>query len=213
MDQGSRGEFAVELTPGGSLGFAEFGDPDGFPCFAFHGTSGSRLMPGWMFAPELLTGSRVRMIGVDRPGYGLSTMPVPGRFSDWPPAVGELADHLGVARFAVLAHSLGSAFALACGTLLSDRVTVIVILSGMGPMPPNQPFRTGNRSETLYWWLARHQATWLLNPLCGLSATMVLRAARGDPQRFLSGLAKRLPEADRLTKPTHSCPRRATDAH
>jgi pimeloyl-ACP methyl ester carboxylesterase len=47
--------------------------------------------------------------------------------------------------------------------------------------------------------LARRQATWLLNPLCRLSGTMVLRSARGDPQRFTQGMARRLPDADRLT--------------
>jgi len=39
--------------------------------------------------------------------------------------VGALADHLGIGRFAVLAHWLGSAFALACGPALADRPAVI----------------------------------------------------------------------------------------
>ena len=88
------------------------------PCLAFPGTSSSRLMPGWMFAPELLAAAGVRMIGVDRPGYGLSTVPWAAGFSNWPRAVAALADQLGLGRFAVLAHSLGSAFALACGAAL-----------------------------------------------------------------------------------------------
>jgi pimeloyl-ACP methyl ester carboxylesterase len=199
MDQDDGGRLTIELTGGGSLGFASFGDPDGVPCLAFHGMSSSRLMPGWMFAPELLTAAGVRMIGVDRPGYGLSTVPWATGFSDWPRAVGALADHLGLGRFAVLAHSLGSAFALACGPALGDRLAVIVIASGMGPLQPGERFHTGSRAEDLYWRLARRQATWLLNPLCGLTGAMVLRSARGDPQRFTQGMSRRLPEADRLT--------------
>ena len=49
------GQSAIELPGGGSLGYARLGDPAGVPCLAFHGAASSRLMPGWMFAPELLT--------------------------------------------------------------------------------------------------------------------------------------------------------------
>lgn len=190
---------AIELPGGGSLGFARFGDPAGVPCLAFHGTSGSRLMPGWMFPPDLLATAGVSIIGVDRPGYGRSKVPWAAGFSDWPRAVSALADQLGLDRFAVLAHSLGSAFALACGPVLRDRLAVIVIASGMGPLQPGERFNSGSRADNLYWRLARRQATWLLNPLYRLSGTMVLRSARGDPQRFTEGMSRRLPEADRLT--------------
>ena len=118
MGQTDGDRMAMELPGGGSLGFAGFGDAEGVPCFAFHGTSSSRMMPGWMFPPGSLTTAGVRMIGVDRPGYGLSTVPWATGFSDWSRAVSALADHLGLGRFAVLAHSLGSAFALACGPAL-----------------------------------------------------------------------------------------------
>jgi pimeloyl-ACP methyl ester carboxylesterase len=199
MGQADGDRSVIGLPGGGSLGFAGFGDPDGVPCFAFHGLSSSRLMPGWMFPPDLLTAAGVRMIGVDRPGYGLSTVPQAAGFSDWPKAVGTLADHLGLGRFAVLAHSLGSAFALACGPALGDRLAVIVVASGMGPLRPGERFRPGSRADDLYWRLARRRATWLLGPLCRLSGTMAVRSARGDPRRFTRGLARRLPGADRLT--------------
>jgi pimeloyl-ACP methyl ester carboxylesterase len=99
----------------------------------------------------------------------------------------------------VLAHSLGSAYALACGPALGDRLAVIVLASGMGPLQPGERFRSGNRADDMYWRLARHQASWLLDPLYRLPGSMVLRSLRGDPQRFAQGWARRLPEADRLT--------------
>jgi hypothetical protein len=64
MDREDGDQLVMELPGGGSLGYAGFGDPDGVPCFAVHGQSSSRLMPGWMFPPELLTAAGVRMIGV-----------------------------------------------------------------------------------------------------------------------------------------------------
>jgi hypothetical protein len=82
MGQAGSDQLVIELPGGGSLGFAGFGDPGGVPCFAFHGMSSSRLMPGWMFPQESLAAARVRMIGVDRPGYGLSKMPWAAGLSD-----------------------------------------------------------------------------------------------------------------------------------
>lgn len=199
MDRKDGDQLVMELPGGGSLGYVGFGDPDGVSCFAVHGQSSSRLMPGWMFPPELLTAAGVRMIGVDRPGYGLSRAPRETEFTDWPRGVSALADHLDIGRFAVLAHSLGSAYALACGVALEDRLAVIVIASGMGPLQPGERFHSGHRADDLYWRLARRQASWLLGPLYRLSGSMVLRSVRGDPQRYAPGWARRLPEADRPT--------------
>jgi pimeloyl-ACP methyl ester carboxylesterase len=198
VDREDGDRLVIELPGGGSLGYVGFGTPDGMPCLAFHGLSSSRLMPEWMFPPELLTAAGVWMIGVDRPGYGLSTGPVAG-FSDWPKVVGALADRLGIGRFVALAHSLGSAYALACGPALVDRLAIIVIASGMGPLQPGQRFRPASRADDLYWRLARRRYTWLLGPLWAVSGAMVMRSARGDPRRFTQGMARRLPEADRLT--------------
>ena len=96
--------------------------------------------------------------------------------------VGVVADHLGLGRFAVLGHSLGSAFALACGPALGGRLAVIVVASGMGPLRPGERFRPGSQADDMYWRLARRRASWL-DPLCRLSGTMAVRSARGD-QRF-----------------------------
>ena len=84
MDREDGDQLVIELPGGGSLGYAVFGDSDRVPCFAFHGQSSSRLMRGWMFPPELLTAAGVRMIGVDRPGYGLSRAQRAAGFAYWP---------------------------------------------------------------------------------------------------------------------------------
>ena len=85
MDRDDGGRLTIELPGGGSLGFAGFGDPAGVPCLAFHGTASSRLMPGWMFAPEQAAAAGVRMIGVDRPGYGLQRPHAAGHHDDRQP--------------------------------------------------------------------------------------------------------------------------------
>jgi pimeloyl-ACP methyl ester carboxylesterase len=61
----------IILTDGRRLGFAEFGDLQGRPVFYFHGFPGSRLEA--KLAEKISLDTHVRFIGIDRPGYGLSS--------------------------------------------------------------------------------------------------------------------------------------------
>ena len=57
-----------------------------------------------------------------RPG-GTGSAPLAGRTTaDWADDVAALADHLGVERFAVMGLSSGGPYAVACASLLGDRV-------------------------------------------------------------------------------------------
>src|SRR5437773_2325134 len=103
----------IRLRDGRQLGFEEHGLAAGRAIFFFHGIPQSRVR-GRMIAAhaERYAG---RLIAVDRPGIGLSDFQ-PGRtIADWPDDVAELADALGIERFAILAISAGCAYALACG--------------------------------------------------------------------------------------------------
>jgi pimeloyl-ACP methyl ester carboxylesterase len=75
----------------------------------------------------------IRLVSYARPSYGGST-PQPGR--DVVSAAGDvaqLADALGLKRFAVMGASGGGPHALACAALLSDRITAVVCLAGLAP--------------------------------------------------------------------------------
>jgi pimeloyl-ACP methyl ester carboxylesterase len=121
----------VRLGDGRILAYGQWGDPDGHPVMLFHGAPGSRL-----FVPNLLVTAAcgVRLVTVDRPGYGGSD-PLPGRrILDWPDDVRALADVLGLERFGVLGHSAGGPYALACGVVLADRLAGLVLVSSVVPV-------------------------------------------------------------------------------
>jgi pimeloyl-ACP methyl ester carboxylesterase len=102
----------------------------GKPLFFFHGMPGSRF-----FHPhdEITLQLGVRLITIDRPGYGESTFQPGRRILDWPHDVAELADALGLQKFAVAGHSGGGPYAMACAYALPERVTHAATLSGAGP--------------------------------------------------------------------------------
>jgi pimeloyl-ACP methyl ester carboxylesterase len=123
---------AVRLRDGRRLAFAEWGDPHGLPVIHHHGTPGSRLEHEG--APEVYRAAGVRVITPDRPGYGLSD-PLPGRtLLDWPADVAELAEALGLERFAITALSGGGVPALACAYAMPERLTGVVLASCPAPM-------------------------------------------------------------------------------
>jgi pimeloyl-ACP methyl ester carboxylesterase len=84
---------------------------------------GSRLSPGWMFPASLLQQGGVRLIGIDRPGFGLSSDGEDLGFARYAGDAPTLADQRGIARFGVLGVSMGVAFAYACAAAHPERVT------------------------------------------------------------------------------------------
>jgi pimeloyl-ACP methyl ester carboxylesterase len=111
----------IELRDGRQLGYAEWGDSAGGPLLFFHGWPGSRLEG--RLGDEAAKTCRVRLIALDRPGMGLSDFQSRRALVDWPDDVVQLADALGLERFAVLGISGGGPYAAACAWKLSDRLT------------------------------------------------------------------------------------------
>lgn len=141
----------VRLRDGRRLGYAERGAADGPVVFDFHGNPGSRL--SFWGSDEVVQASGVRVIGVDRPGIGRSD-PQPGRrVADWPQDVAQLADALGLERFAVMGHSVGGAYAAACAQALPDRVSVAGLVSPIIPL--DSPAAVDELGKPGQWLLAR----------------------------------------------------------
>jgi len=79
----------VQLQDRRVLGYAEFGDPTGSVLLYFRGHPGSRFETGFLAAEAVR--ARVRLIGIDRPGMGLSSYKSGRKILDWPDDVIELA--------------------------------------------------------------------------------------------------------------------------
>jgi len=127
-------ENSIRLRDGRSLGIMACGDPGGMPVLYFHGFPGSRLEV--QLADRSAARLNVRLIGIDRPGYGISDFK-PGRnLIDWPDDVVELADHFGLDRFKVLGISGGGPYAAACAYKIRQRLTAVGIGCGLGPIDP-----------------------------------------------------------------------------
>jgi len=122
----------IRLAGGRTVGFADYGIPDARAVLWCHGGPGSRLEPAYLRREASEAG--LRIIGRDRPGYGLST-PQPGRtIAGWVPEALAVADHLGIGQFAAVGTSTGGAFALALAALAPERVLGVVACCSMTDM-------------------------------------------------------------------------------
>lgn len=124
---------AVELPDGRALGWAEFGCPGGDAVLWFHGTPGARLQVPPEAASEG-TARGIRIITVERPGFGRSTPHAYDDLRGWARDVETFADRRGVERFAAVGLSGGGPYVLACAHELADRMVAGAVLGGLGPV-------------------------------------------------------------------------------
>ncbi len=185
----------VTLRDGRSLGYAECGDPKGKPAFHFHGHPGSRLECK-LFAGAA-TKAGIRLIGIDRPGMGLSDFEPGRKILDWPNDVVQLADALEIDRFSVEGVSGGGPYAAACAYKIPNRLTACGIAAGLGPIDllGTEGMMTTNRVQ---FFLAP-RLPWLLRSLMSLFMGRNSRYSQDKEKmeelsiKFWQGL----PEADR----------------
>lgn len=128
-----RYEGRVAVGGGRYLGVAEFGPPTAEQSIVwFHGTPGARRqIPDE--ARRIADDRGIRIIGMDRPGVGLSTPHLYKRLIDFTPDLEMALDRLGVGRYATVGLSGGAPYALAAAFAFPDRVARVGILGGVVP--------------------------------------------------------------------------------
>jgi pimeloyl-ACP methyl ester carboxylesterase len=109
------GDQAILLAGSRTVGFVDYGSPAATAVLWCHGGPGSRVEPAHLRSRAKAAG--LRLIGIDRPGYGLSSVQ-PGRtIGGWVPDALAVADHLGIEQFVTAGTSTGGAYALALAAL------------------------------------------------------------------------------------------------
>lgn len=134
----------VHSSDGRTIAYHDYNPSGRTPAIWCHGGPGSRLEPQ-TYAPAAAQ-SNIRLIGIDRPGYGVST-PQPGRsIGQWPADALAVADALQLSDFFMIGVSTGGAYALATAALAPARVKGVLTCCAMtdmrwaesnAPMPAN----------------------------------------------------------------------------
>lgn len=181
----------LKLKNGRTLGYAEFGDPQGKPIFEFHGNPSSRLGSGLF--DETAKKMGIRVIGIDRPGMGLSDFKPNRKLLDWPEDVIELAETLEFERFPIVGGSGGVPATLACAYKIPERISAVGVL--FGPRPIDSPGATDGWSRTrrVQVYLERNGPFWVTR----MAMSVLARIIRNNPEKALSKMFEELPPSDR----------------
>jgi pimeloyl-ACP methyl ester carboxylesterase len=125
----------VLLRDGRNLSFREYGLGSGFPIIFTHGNlNSSKYMPSWAKTQAQTEAAGARLIAVDRPGVGGSSIHTGRSYSSWAQDCDELATHLGLEKYAVLGYSSGGPHAIACASAnLNDRITALGLFCSDAP--------------------------------------------------------------------------------
>ena len=172
---------SISLPSGRTVGFADYGHPDDPAVVWCHGGPGSRLDPGYV--AESARDAGLRIVGIDRPGYGLST-PHPGRtISDWTQDALTVADHLRIANFVTVGISTGGAYALAVAALAPERVLGVVPCCALTDMRYQPARATMSRPHAHAVWDAPDRASAMAAAIDshGIDGRKIIESADGPP--------------------------------
>jgi pimeloyl-ACP methyl ester carboxylesterase len=123
----------IELADGRTLAFDDVGDPDGVPVLYLHGCPDCRLTRHPDDAIAATAG--VRLLALDRPGYGASDPPASPDIPAVAADISALIDALGIERCGVFAWSSGAMVALALAATRPDAVNALALAAGTMPNP------------------------------------------------------------------------------
>ncbi|MEJ2556534.1 MAG: alpha/beta hydrolase [Anaerolineae bacterium] len=181
----------LRLKDGRMLGYAEFGDPQGKPIFEFHGNPSSRL--GSELFDETAKKMGIRVIGIDRPGMGLSDYKPHRKLLDWPDDVIELADALGFGKFPIVGGSGGVPSTLACAYKIPERLSAVGVLFGPRPIDSSDATDGWSRTRRVQVYLERKGPFWVTR----MAMSVVARIMRNNPEKALSKMFEELPPLDK----------------
>ena len=188
----------LTLPDGRSLAWYDLGDPEGVPLVYTTGTPSSGL--GGAIYDAAAKRAGVRLLSVDKPGYGHSSYDPRRSLLRYADDVRVLVDHLGLGRFAVAGESGGGPHVLAKAYALADRVTVTVVLAGMGPGNESWVREGMKPMNKRLFWLAQ-RTPWLLRiAMAGMARSMSTEERR---QAFVAKQLKAQPAADARVLENH----------
>tara|TARA_R110002124_G_C8902644_1_gene509942 strand:- start:499 stop:1398 length:900 start_codon:yes stop_codon:yes gene_type:complete len=184
----NKNEQHIILKDKRKLGFAEYGNTEGYPIIYCHGSQSSRLEMHYdmSFAIE----NDLRIITIDRPGHGISDLNATGSILDFAIDVKELIEHLEINKFSVAGMSAGSPFALGISYLFPKNVYKAAIISGFAPF--NTESKKYLSKEVKLMLNLAKSFPFLLKLLLRIQAKQIAK----KPKKALQGFLKMMSEPD-----------------
>lgn len=192
----------VRLPDGRCIGTRRHGDPDhGSPVLHFHGAPSSRIETDVI--AQLAHAAGVYLIGVDRPGFGISSYKSNHTVANYPDDIRALIAALRaergdrgtpIGKVGILSLSSGTPFALACAEKLPDDISAVALTSSRALCAPGVPF--GSRDNLLMWSLKRPQ-------IADFQLRLITRSLVRSPERGIRKYSSKASAPDQAFANSH----------
>jgi pimeloyl-ACP methyl ester carboxylesterase len=181
---------SLRLADGKRIGYAEYGDVQGAPVLAIHGTPGSRFM--FALTDKAARARGLRIIAPERPGYGLSDYRRSDGLTDIAKALKAFAEALGLGSFAVIGISGGGPFAVATAAVMPELIALLALISPVGPIADcHTPIRMSRMHRLIFTRMG------LSDPACAVFFWSVRTLMRFAPGAAYRALMQRVTPSDR----------------
>lgn len=181
----------LKLDDGRHLAFQEYGDPNGQPVVHCHSVLGSRLELAFN-ADKISKEKQIRLIVIDRPGFGMSDPDPDTCYIKWPHDLVQLVDSLGIEKCSLTGYAMGGQYALACAHEIPDRINKIAIISAGMPAILSADFEQMIPLYKMNVRLARH-----VPKVYNLLSSVLVKGVLNDPVSFFGKLSEKVGSADR----------------
>jgi pimeloyl-ACP methyl ester carboxylesterase len=165
------------------LAYSNLGDPQGRPVLYLHGNPGSRTEVDRPAYRAAFAARGLRVISVDRPGFGDSPAPSAPGHAPLVSDVEALLDHLGLDQVVAVGMSRGTLPALALAALTPNRVPAVGLYGATGLPDDPQLLRVLARDARLMLTLVKRAPR---------VARQLMRANAQLDTRFPAGAVGRL---------------------
>lgn len=180
----------LTLADGRNMAYQEYGDLNGEPVVHCHSVAGCRLELA-LDSQKILKQKSVRLIVMDRPGYGASDPDPETSFIHWVKDLIQLVDHLNIEKFSLSGYAMGGVYALACAHEAPERVKRIAIISSGYALLTTEDYRDISPVYKMNYRIAKY-----MPKLYALFSTIQIKGILSDPDAFVKQLSKKVDQAD-----------------
>lgn len=173
----------ITLQDGRKLAYIEYGKTNGLPVMLFHGTPGSRI---WALTDDMVAKQLgIRLISIDRPGYGLSDPKQNRTVLNWAEDVNEIADQLKLQTFSIIGVSGGGAYAAACAYKIPERLQSVQMVSSATPFENEEPPASMCRENRIAFFISKR-----LPLLLKWAYRAQKKQMEKNPEKYMQGMKK-----------------------
>ena len=180
----------LRLDDGRNLAYKEYGVLNGEPVFHCHSVFGCRLELSFN-AQQISEQKAVRLIVMDRPGYGASDPDPKTSFVHWVKDLVQLADHLNIEKFSLSGYAIGGVYALACAHEIPDRLKRVSIISSGDVIESAADFK-----NTIPLYKMTYQIAKYMPKVYKFFSTILIKGILSDPDSNIKQFSGKLDQAD-----------------